>query len=607
MPDLYRRAIEFQRAAAGDGDSIPCTLSSETAINRGDYLEVLSHRAGDVDLSRAPLPLLVQHDRSQLNIGLVENVRLEGKTLKGTARFSSGEVAQQILTDIKAGIVRNLSVGYLLIKTLSETGNTLRFAWAPYECSVVGVPADPSAGFYRSNIFPEGNEMSDITVTENDTLNPSRSQRRAAAQDVQLERERAREIRAIGRQFNLVEQADAAIDAGTSLDVFRTQTLARMKDSGALRPAESPDIGMSRREIENYSLARAILSLGDPAYAMREGGFELECSRATAQRLGKNPQGILVPAEVLNASHQRDMTVGTASAGGNLVGTEHMGAAFVSLLRERTLAMDLGATVLSDLVGNLVVPTQTGSGTGYWITEGSAPTESQAAFGQVPLTPKTVGAFSDFSRKLLLQSSPDIESLIRADLAAVLGSALDAAVFNGSGVGAEPTGLLNTSGIGSVAIGTNGGALTWDHLLKLEEALHLTLANGGAAGLAYITTPAARRKAKGTLKVSADAGAGWLWENGAQEGYGAMNGYRAAATSFLPSNLVKGTSGAVCSAMILGLMSDVLIGMWGGLDIMLDPYVLATSGGKRVVSLLDVDIAVRRTASFAAVKDIITT
>ncbi|MFZ5483731.1 MAG: phage major capsid protein [Pseudomonadota bacterium] len=601
MPELQFRAIEF-RAADVQGDAVPCTVSSEEPVERGEYLEVLSHDPAHLDLRRAPLPLIVQHDTRQLNVGVVEQLRVEGRKLRGLARFGTSELAQQILKDVKAGIVRNLSVGYRLLDPIKETGRTVYFAWQPYEASLVSVPADTQAGFFRSL---KGHQMNDITVTENDTLHLSRSQRRATSQGIEVERERMREITAMGRQHNMQDLADRAIEDGTSVDAFRAQVLARVKPATSLRPAESPDIGLNQREIERYSLARAILCLGDPAYAMREGSFEMECSRATADRLQKDAKGILIPAEVLSASHQRDLVVGTASAGGNLVGTDHLGAAFVSLLRERSLAMELGATLLADLHGNLAVPTQTGTATAYWLNEGSAPTESQAVFGQITLTPKTVGAFTDFSRRLLLQSSPDIESLIRSDLAAVLGQALDAAVFNGSGTGAEPLGVMNQSGIGSVAIGTNGGALTWDHLLQLEEALHMTLANGGSSGLAYVTTPAVRRKAKGTLKVSGDAGTGWMWENGTQEGYGSMNGYRAGASTHIPSNLTKGT-GTNLSALLMGLWSDVLIGMWGGLDIMLDPYTLSTSGGKRVVALLDCDVAVRRVASFAVCKDIVT-
>jgi HK97 family phage major capsid protein/HK97 family phage prohead protease len=601
MPELLTREIQLAASKAA-GDLIPCVLASETPVARAEYFEVLSHAPGDIDLRRAPLPLLVMHDHSQLNIGVVEQLRIEGGKLKGMARFGSTALAQEILADVKAGIVRSLSVGYQLLKRLSQAGDTVRFAWAPYEVSAVGVPADPQAGFYRSNIFPKGSfEMTDTTVESN---TPSRSQRRA--QGIEAERERMLELNAMGRAHNMRDAADRAVDNGTSVDEFREFVLRNLRPAAPLRVAESPDIGMSAREIEQYSIRRAILSVMDPTFAAREGGYEVECSRAAATVLGRNPEGLFIPADVLRAPMRRDLVAGTPSAGGNLVGTEHLGDSFVGLLRERNLSMEFGATVLGGLSSNLSIPTQTGAGTAFWVTEGTPITESQAVFGQIPMTPKTVGAFTDFSRKMLLQSSPDVESLVRADLAGVLAGAIDRAVFNGSGVGAEPLGLLGQVGVGSVAIGATGGAMTWTKLLELEQALHMVQANG-ASGLAYLTTPAARRKLKDTLKVSGDAGAGWLWENGTQDGFGTMNGYRAAATSHLPSTLSKGGSAAALSAMIFGHWPDVLIGMWGGLDILVDPYSMATAGGKRIVALMDVDIAIRRVASFAICADIATT
>ena len=75
----------------------------------------------------------------------------------------------------------------------------------------------------------------------------------------------------------------------------------------------------------------------------------------------------------------------------------------------------------------------------------------------------------------------------------------------------------------------------------------------------------------------------------------------------MPSNLTKGSSSVICSGIAFGNWSDLVIGMWGSLDIMREPYALATSGGKRVIALQDVDVAIRNVASFAAMKDALTT
>lgn len=597
MPEFFIREIEL-RAAEADGDLIPCVLSTEQPVDRGGYDEVLSHQSGEVDLSRAPLPVVVQHDHTQLNVGVVEQVRIEGGKLKGLARFGSSTQAREILADVKAGIIRSLSVGYQLLKTVSETGRTVRFAWMPYEVSVVSVPADPNAGFYRSLTHSsKGKIMTDIT--END--HATRSQRRSANQAALDERERVQEIAAIGQQFKLQNEANRAIAEGTSIDAFRELAMFRLKGAGTLRPAESPDLGLTSREIEQFSFVKAILAQTDANYARSNCGFELEASRAMAQKIGKEPQGLYVPNEVLR--HQRDLVVGTPANGGYMVGTDHMAADFITLLRNRCHVMTLGAKLLGDLVGNVSIPSQAGAGTAFWVAENGAVTESSQTFGQVPLTPKTVGAFTDFSRRMLKQSTPDIESIVRADLAALIAVEVDRVAIAGTGASNQPTGILGTSGIGSVAIGTNGGAITWAHVLQLEEAL--ATANADTGAMAYLTNNKVRRALKGSTKVSGDAGAGFIWSDEARDadGFGTLNGYKSAASGNVPSNLTKGTSSGVCSAMIFGNFEDLLIGQWGGLDIFVDQSVNATSGGTRVIALLDLDVAVRRAASFAAILD----
>lgn len=444
--------------------------------------------------------------------------------------------------------------------------------------------------------------MTDITVTENDTL--SRSQRRSSNFAALDERERVQEIAAIGQQFNLQNEANRAIADGTGIDAFRTLAMSRLRDSGAMRAAESPEIGLTHREIEQFSFVKAIMAQIDPANHAHRAGFEMEASRALAQKLRRDPRGIYVPGEVLRyqRANTRDLVAGTPAYGGNLVATEHHADSFITLLRNRSHVINLGATTIGDLVGNVSIPSQVGAASAFWVAEGGAPTESVQTFGQVPLTPKTVGAFTDFTRRMLLQATPDIESVVRADLAGIIGVEVDRVAIAGSGLNDEPRGILNASGIGSVEIGTNGGAITWAHVLQMEEAIANANADEGA--LAYMTNNKARRALKGTTKVSGDAGAGFIWSDEARDaaGYGTLNGYRSAASNNVPSNFTKGT-GTNLSAMIFGNWADVLIGQWGGLDILVDKITNGTSGGTRVIALLDMDIAIRRVTSFAAVKD----
>jgi HK97 family phage major capsid protein len=299
----------------------------------------------------------------------------------------------------------------------------------------------------------------------------------------------------------------------------------------------------------------------------------------------------------------RDLSAGTSTAGGNLVATELLGSSFIDLLRNAMILDRLGITMLRDLNGNVAIPSQTGAATGYWVAEGNAPTESQQTVGQMPLTPKTVGAFTDFTRRLLLQSSIDVELFVRMDLARVLGLKIQDGAFNGSGSSNEPYGLFNISGIGSVAQGTNGGVPTYDMCVDLETAI--ANSNADIGNLSYVTNTKVRGKLRKTQEFASTNGKP-VWTSGRERGIGEVLGYDAYVTNTIPSNLTKGSSSGVCSAMAFGNWSDFVAAFWGGVDIMLDPYANATAGGKRVIALQDVDFNVRNVASFAVDKDITT-
>ena len=357
------------------------------------------------------------------------------------------------------------------------------------------------------------------------------------------------------------------------------------------RPMPDAQIGMERNDLRNYSIVRAIRA----SAAARRGEhnawasaqLEREASEAVAQRLGHDPQGFFVPFDVLQGEH-RDLNVGTPTAGGNLVATELLASSFIELLRTRTVVIQAGATMLTGLVGNIDIPKQTGGATAYWVGEGNAPTESTQTVGQVELTPHTVGAFTDYTRRLMLQSSIDVERFVRDDLTAVIARAIDLAALHGdaSGDPNQPDGIENISGVGTPA-----GNHDWDGVVALET--EVSAANADVGRLAYVTNALVRGALKTTQK---DAGSGlFVWADGSTP----LNGYRA-----LVSNQVRSDGGGGSdSFLFFGNWGDLLIGMWSGLDILVDPYTHSTSGTMRIVALQDVDVNVRHAESFAYIVD----
>ena len=227
-------------------------------------------------------------------------------------------------------------------------------------------------------------------------------------------------------------------------------------------------------------------------------------------------------------------------------------------------------------------------------------TESTPTLDQVGMRPKSLGAYTDMSRKFIMQASLDAENFVRTDLARTLALEMDRAAIDGSGSGAEPRGILNTSGIGAVTL--SAGAITWGKVVDLET--EVAAENADIGTLAYLTNAKVRGKLKQTAKATNQAI--FIWENGNEPGFGIVNGYRAGCSNQVPDDYIAsgGSSGDAKSCMIFGNWSDLIIAEWGALDVLVDPYTQGIKGAVRVRVFMDSDVAVRHPQSFAAIKDI---
>ncbi len=365
-------------------------------------------------------------------------------------------------------------------------------------------------------------------------------------------------------------------------------------------PEQDAFLGMEQKQVEKYSILKAIRARlqNNPDLSP----LETEASDEVIKKLGTTGElnRFSIPQDVLQYHAQRDLNVGTATAGGNLVATDLL--SMIDLLRNRMMVNQMGATIIPGLVGNVAFPRQTGSGSAFWVAEDGTPSESEGTVDQVAMSPKTVGAFTDLTRKLILQTNHGAEAFVRQDLMSVIALAIDLAAINGSGTGNEPTGIMNVSGIGAVVGGTNGAVPTYADMIDLETQVAQDNADIGSLG--YLTNQKVRGKLKSTEKASSTGH--FVWENGGQPGVGLVNGYNAGVSNQVPSTLTKGTSGATLSAIIFGNWADLLIGQWGTLSVLVDPYTSSTKGGVRIVVFHDIDIAVRHPESFSVMQDAIT-
>jgi HK97 family phage major capsid protein len=275
--------------------------------------------------------------------------------------------------------------------------------------------------------------------------------------------------------------------------------------------------------------------------------------------------------------HHRDLTAASASGGGYLVGTEN--TSFIELLRNRAVAYRMGARRLSGLSGNVTVPRQTAGATAYWlISESTQITESQQTFGQMSLTPKTVGAYTEISRQLLLQSSPDAEGIVTSDLASVTAVAYDLGVLSGSGSSGQPTGIVNTAGIGSVT----GTSLAFEDILEFQT--DVAAGNVFPAAGGYVTTHAVAALCIQRVKYTNTASP--LWEGNVWDG--TMVGFPAMASNQMSS-----------ATMLFGDWSQVVVGEWGVLEVEVNPFANFQAGIIGVRAISSMDCGLRYAAAFS--------
>jgi HK97 family phage major capsid protein/HK97 family phage prohead protease len=578
--------LELIETRADDDERVVnASLSSELPVRRGLGDEVLVHSADSVDLGRAQdgLPLLFDHQGGK-PIGIVENVRLNGRKLVGRLRFGKSALAHEVWEDVRAGILKFISIGYAIHRAEPSKGDVLRITrWEPCEASVVGVPADHTVGINRKR---RNKKMTSATDTQLET-SPS-----GDVGKVQSERNRVSEILALGQRHDLVDAAEKAIRDGMPLEKFRTAALDKIDErSGAPLDNGTPvNDAHLQRSMANYSIGRVVSALIEGDWS--QAGLEREISQELKRNQTRAPQGIYVPTAALATRATL-----TSSNAGSLIGTEHLSGQFIETLKNQAAVLDLGATVLSGLSMDVSIPRMTAGTAAEWVAEDAAASESTPTFDSVSLAPKGLSALISYSRKMLVQSHPGIEELMRTDLRREIAIALDAAAINGSGAGNVPEGILNTTGVGAVAIGTNGGAPTWDAVVDLAKEVDVDNALSG--NLAYLTNAATVAKLRKTARQISGVEGNFILGDDVER----LAGYRLGVSNNVPSNLTKGT-GSNLSAMIFGNWRDLLIGEFGILDLIVDPYTNADKGRVRIAAHAFFDISVRHPQSFAAVTDI---
>jgi HK97 family phage major capsid protein len=345
------------------------------------------------------------------------------------------------------------------------------------------------------------------------------------------------------------------------------------------------------RQCAEFSIVRAIAAQCNVAGV--DAGRERETSAELARRSGRQFQGIPVPVRAL--SHDGAMrevigrrnleqrvissTTPAAGPGGALIPLVLDPGQYIDVLRPAMVVRAMGARVLSDLRANLDLPRMSGATSYGWFAENSAIPTSDETFDRVSLRPHHAGAILEVSRNMLQQSTPDIEAIVRDDLAQVLARAVDSAALVGpSPSTVQPLGIIYTPGVTAVP----GAAPGYDLMVDISTAPGLLNALAGSLGWA------ANFATRGALLKVKD---------GYQRPYGldVMGmGY-----PFGFTNLASDATNA--TPIIFGNWNDLVIGFWSEIDLLVNPYGDAafSKGNVQLRGAMTLDIALRHPESFA--------
>jgi HK97 family phage major capsid protein len=397
------------------------------------------------------------------------------------------------------------------------------------------------------------------------------------------ERNHAAEISAMGSQMGLADLALKSIQAGHTTEQFQTEAIAALSK----KSVPTADIGLTEKEVKSFSYVRAIAAALARAEGQNVSGFEVDISQEIERGIPANYKrngGIFVPTQTRAAVSEA--LYNTSGKGSSTVFTQ--AGEFIDLLRAASVAVRLGARVLNGLTGPVSFPSQTGGATAYWMAENSGTnvTASNAALSAVSLSPKTLQGTTAFSRQLMAQSSLDVETFIRQDLATAHALAWDLAVLHGTGSDNQPTGIYAAANVNAKAM---GGVPTFGKLIDMVT--EVLKDNALAGSLAWATTPGMAGKLAQTV-VAASTDTRMVWDGKLDAG--TLCGYGAFASNQVSSTLAAGAEHGI----IFGNWSDCLIGNFGALELVVDPYALKKQGMIEVTSFQLCDIALRHPESF---------
>lgn len=607
--ELQYRTMMLERSSINEEErSIELSFSSEHPVLRRNGYEILSHRSEDADFSfigSGAAPVLLGHDSSQ-QIGVVQSAGIVDGVGRAQIKFSRSGLGQEIFNDLVDGVRQNVSVGYSTSqKKLDgkiEDVNAYRYAWQPYEISIVSLPADPTIGVGRAadeetiinTDIPTATEaqMSDQNL-EIPEIEATVAEQRSAEVTKTTRAANIADVTAICKRYGFEDKVEEFVTSERSLEEIKAEIIkewsARNK---ATTFSQAPAIHVKQER--SYSLGKAIVAASTGNW--KDAGYEREQSQELAHKSERNWNEHTFhvdPNMVVRSSN----TVGGVGSGAELVGTQYMPERLIDALWNKTFLGSLGTDSMLGLQGNASFPVINSNATSTFVGEvGPLPAAQSLGTALKTISPKQMVSKFEYSRQLLVQGLPNIEAKVMDQLYRSIAQKLDEVALANSGVTLSTTGLLNEI-TQVVSMGTNGGIPTLAAFWELQKALINSKTLQG--NLAYLTSGSAFATMHTTLKDSANTASGYILA----DGQNTLNGYPLVWSQNVPNTLSKGT-GTNLSAAILGNWSDLLVAQWGSIQVEIDPFTAADTSQYLVRSYSFWDMLIKRPESFAIIKDL---
>lgn len=577
------------RAAEGDKPAekaVRLSVSSEEPYLKWcwdeeakDYVrayEVLGHGPDEIDFSRMKSGLVIQDGHYGKQIGIMDTPEVKDGKLCGEVRFGHSQDAQDAKADALDGIRRNMSVGYIVeeYKRDGERDGYPVFRavkWTPFEGSFVNVPADPTVGVGRSRENNDGELPSTTQTPKEKSMNEE-------------------EVKAV---------VEAAVKSATDATNAKVEKIEAQVRELAERKPETPapaavrqfDDADSKVIAKRYNVMNAIRALaGDRGV---DCGFERELSEQIAKQSGRSAKGLYIPDVVLSG-RAFDVTTN----GAQLVATDTLFGELVPALVAKTVLGSAGVRTLSGLVGNIKIPVGSAAEAAWGASEGANAAETTPTIGHVDASPKGLAAYTDITRELTLQSGISAQSFITDALLNAMARKLETAAFSGTGENGQPKGLDGFAS-GDTTLNVIADATNPDLTKVLEFITAPEIANADVSGGKFIGRPNVWALLGSTFDKVYFNNTGTKASSAVIGGVAAPRYILDTATNkcqgydFLKSNL------ATAKMLYFGDWSKLLICLWSGVDVTVDPYSLSLSGKLRIVAHQNCDIVVTQPKAFA--------